>query len=69
LSSTPVITANWEADAGNQWTVPFGGGVGRLFKIGKLPVTISLLGYWNAEKPEFGPEWSTQFTIKFLFPK
>jgi hypothetical protein len=27
LSTTPVITANWEASSGNKWTVPFGGGV------------------------------------------
>jgi len=27
LTSTPVITANWEATSGNEWTVPLGGGV------------------------------------------
>ena len=42
LSSTPVITANWEASAGNEWTIPFGGGVGRLVKHGKLPVDYKL---------------------------
>lgn len=69
LSSTPIITANWEADSGNQWTVPFGGGVGKLVKHGKLPVDYKLAAYWNAEKPDNAPDWSLQFTIKFLFPK
>jgi len=69
LSSTPTITANWEASSGNKWTVPFGGGVGRLVKFGKLPVDIKLAAYWNAEKPTFGPDWNLQFTVKFLFPK
>ena len=69
VSSTPIITANWEADSGNQWTVPFGGGLGRLIKHGKLPVDYKLAAYWNAEKPEFAPDWQLQFTIKFLFPK
>jgi len=69
LSSTPTITANWEADSGNRWTIPFGGGAGRLFKVGKQPVDISLKGYWNAEKPDAGPDWSLAFTVKFLFPK
>jgi len=69
LSSTPVITANWEADSGNQWTVPFGGGVGKLVKHGKLPVDYKLTAYWNAEKLDFGPDWQLQFTIKFLLPK
>lgn len=69
LSSTPIITANWEADSGNQWTIPFGGGVGKVVKYGKLPVDYKLTAYWNAEKPEYAPDWQLQFTVKFLFPK
>jgi len=69
LSSTPVITANWEADSSNQWTVPFGGGIGKLVKHGKLPVDYKLAAYWNADSPEHAPDWNLQFTIKFLFPK
>jgi hypothetical protein len=69
LSSTPVITANWEASSGNEWTIPLGGGAGRLVKHGKLPVDYKLTFYKNAEKPQFGPDWSVQFTVKFLFPK
>lgn len=69
LSTTPIITANWEADSDNRWVVPFGGGVGRLVKHGKLPVDYKLAAYWNAEKPNYGPDWNLQFTIKFLLPK
>jgi len=69
LSSTPVITANWEADSGNQWTVPLGGGVGRLVKYGELPVDYKLVAYKNIEKPQFAPDWNVQFTIKFLLSK
>ena len=69
LSTTPVITANWEASSGNEWTVPFGGGVGRLVRHGKLPVDYKLTAYWNAEKPKAAPDWNLQFTVKFLFPK
>jgi len=57
LSSTPIITANWEADSGDQWTIPFGNGVGKLVKHGKLPVDYKFTAYWNAEKPENGPDW------------
>ena len=38
LTSAPIITANWEANNDNRWTVPFGGGVGKIFKIGKQPL-------------------------------
>jgi len=37
LTSAPIITANWEADSDNTWTVPFGGGIGKIFNIGKQP--------------------------------
>ncbi len=68
LSSVPVITANWEAD--DEWTVPVGGGIGRLMRIaGKLPVDLKLSAYYNVEKPRFGPEWNMQLTVKFLLPK
>ena len=69
LSSTPVMTANWEADSSDRWTIPLGGGVGKMVKIGKAPVDFKLAAYYNVEKPEFGPDWSLQFQIKLLFPK
>lgn len=69
LSSTPVITANWEADSENRWTIPFGGGIGRMVKFGMLPVDFKLAAYYNIEKPKFGPDWNLQFTVKLLFPK
>jgi hypothetical protein len=34
LTSSPIITANWKASSGNVWVVPFGGGVGRIMKLG-----------------------------------
>lgn len=69
LSTTPVNTANWEANSNERWTIPVGGGVGRMVRWGQLPVDLKLAGYYNVEKPEFGPEWNVQFTLKFLFPK
>lgn len=69
LTTAPIITANWEAESGNQWTVPFGGGVGKIFKIGKQPVNGQVSAYYNAEKPEFGADWQLRLQLQFLFPK
>ena len=69
LSTAPTITANWEADSGNTWTVPFGGGVGRVFKIGNQHVNMKLAGYYNVEKPDDASDVNIQFTCTFLFPK
>jgi len=70
LTSSPLITANWEADSDNTWTVPVGGGFGRIFRIGKQPINASLQSYYNVEEPDdFGPEWSIRVQLQFLFPR
>ena len=69
LTSAPIITANWKADSSNTWTVPFGGGVGKIFRIGKQPLNASVQCYYNVEKPDNGPDWTLRFQLQFLFPK
>ena len=69
LISDIIITANWEADSSNTWTVPLGGGVGKLFKIGSQAINARTEAYYNVEKPDGAPNWNWGFTIQFLFPK
>jgi hypothetical protein len=81
LTTSPIVTADWKADRGRDvWTVPMGGGVGKLFRLGqilplegdaiaKLPINTQLAAYGNVVKPEFGPDWQLRFQIQFLFPK
>ena len=69
LTSAPLITANWEADSGDTWTVPVGGGIGKIFRIGNQPMNVSAATYYNAEKPDFGADWQVRLQVQFLFPK
>ena len=69
LTSAPLITANWEADSDNTWTVPFGGGFGKIFRIGTQPINASASAYYNVEKPDFGADWQLRLQVQFLFPK
>ncbi len=69
LTSTPTITADWEADSDDRWKVPVGGGVGRLIRIGKQPVDIKVQAFWNAVKPDGAADWTVQVQLKLLFPK
>jgi len=69
ISSAPIITANWKADSGNKWTIPFGGGVGKIFRIGKQPMNAQVQAFYNVEKPEFGADWTLRLQLQFLFPK
>lgn len=69
LSSAPTITADWEADSGNKWTVPFGLSVGRIFTMGNQPINIKIGGFYNVDKPDEASEWTLQAQISLLFPK
>jgi hypothetical protein len=66
LTTSPTLTANWEKSSSERWTVPWGGGVGRLVKFGKQPVDFKLQGYTYSEG---SIDNSAMFSVKFLFPK
>ena len=69
LVTAPIVTANWRAASGDQWILPVGGGVGRLFRIGKQPINASLQAYANVVKPDFFGDVTIRAQIQFLFPK
>jgi hypothetical protein len=56
LTSAPIATVDWLADSGQKWTVPLGGGVGKIFHLGKLPVNTQLSAYYNIVHPDNGPD-------------
>lgn len=66
---SPIISANWEADNGQKWTVPFGGGIGKIFKIGKQAMNAQAHYYYNLEKPDITGDWSIRLQLQFMFPK
>jgi hypothetical protein len=69
LTSAPQITVNWKADSSQRWTVPIGGGIGHIFHFGKLPVNMSVQGYYNVVRPDDSANWLIQAQVKFMFPK
>ena len=68
VTTSPILTANWNASRGNVWTVPFGGGVGRIMKLGFQPVNITAQFYGNAVYPSSTSPWGMRLQIAFLFP-
>jgi hypothetical protein len=68
LTTSPIITADWLAPPGQQWTVPIGGGFGRVFKVGDQPVNVQIAGYYNAIRPTGTSAWQLRATLALLFP-
>jgi hypothetical protein len=81
FTTSPIVTADWKAEKGGDvWTVPLGGGIGKVFRLGQiasleghpiamLPINTQLAAYGNVARPEFGPKWQLRVQIQFLFPK
>ncbi|HKG77451.1 MAG TPA: porin family protein, partial [Beijerinckiaceae bacterium] len=65
----PIITANWETGHGDRWTVPVGGGFGRVFRIGSQPVNMQLAAYYNVARPTGAADWQLRAQVQLLFPK
>jgi hypothetical protein len=68
VGSSPNITADWIAKGG-KWTVPVGGGVAKLIRVGELPLKLAIDSYYNAIRKVAGSDtWVMQLTLTMLLP-
>ena len=53
-SGTALATegVDFEADSGDQWTVPIGIGIGKTVQLGKVPVRFMLEYYGSVQRPD-----------------
>ncbi len=56
---------DWQAQ---QWTMRVNLTASQLFRIGKVPLKLTLGGRLYAERPAGGSDWGLRFTITFLIP-
>ena len=63
------ILADWKAPDDDVWTVPLGLSVGKVVKLGQLPVQFQIAAQYFPIKPDGGPEWNFQFQITPVIPK
>lgn len=67
VGTSPLITANWLERGGNAWTLPVGGQVGRVIRLGRLPVNLSAGAYYNAVRPDEGATWQLRTQVTLIF--
>lgn len=65
------ILADWKADkAGDTWTVPVGLGIGKVVKLGRMPVKLGLAAQYMVHHPDnFGQIWNIQLAVVPVLPK
>ena len=69
LSFSPIISANWDAPEGNEWTVPLGIGLTRTTVFNRRPMNIGVNYYYNVERPDGGPGQQLRLTVALLYPR
>jgi len=68
-SVAPVITANWNAPAGNEWTVPLGLGVTRTTVFNRRPMNLGVNYHYNVKRPDGAAAQQLRFVVTLLYPK
>src|SRR5271167_1177942 len=68
LYSNATLSANWLEDEDDRWTVPVGGGFGKIFIIRKQPMSASIQAFSNVVTPRDGAKWALNFQFALLFP-
>jgi hypothetical protein len=69
LASSPIMTANWKATSGNKWTVPVGGGGGKILHLGHQAVNAYIQAFDNVVQPHQGGTWTLRLQVQLLFPR
>jgi hypothetical protein len=65
--SDPNILANWKAQ-GTKWTLPLGGGIAKITKIGgKLPIKLAAGVFYNVVQPTYGGRWVLNTELAIIF--
>ncbi len=68
LYSNATITADWLSPSSDRWTVPVGGGIGKVFTIGEQTASASVQALYNVVRPNNTPDWGFNLQLSLLFP-
>jgi hypothetical protein len=72
LRTSPVVIRDWNAGSlRDAWTVPVGGGAGKVLHVGKVPIDVFFSAYWNAIRPTnvAAPTGTAQVQLAILLPR
>lgn len=67
IGFAPNIQYNWDTE---QWTIPVGGGMSTLIRMGKVPLNLSLDYYHYVEQDDaFGQDWGLRLGLSTVVPQ
>ena len=69
LATAPSVTANWDADEGQKWTIPVGGGISRTLIFNRQPMTLGFQYYYNVKRPDNANATTLRFIFALIYPQ
>lgn len=69
LTTSPIIKINWLAAPDHQLLLPVGGGIGKVFHVGRVPVNAEVSAYYNVTRRDFDADWQLRVQLQIVFPK
>jgi hypothetical protein len=69
VGTNPAMTVDWQASSGNKVTFPVGVQIGKLRKVGPMPVKFDVQAQYYMVRPgAFAPKWNLQFQVTPILP-
>jgi hypothetical protein len=68
ISTSPIMSVNFNAPGNQKWSIPLGGGVTKTFKLGDQPMQLGLFYYTYVERPVTSPQTDLRINWALLFP-
>lgn len=71
LVSAPVLKADWKAASSERFTIPVGGGIGKIATLGGQKLALTLQGYFQAAPRTSTPhaDWTLRAGLSLLYPR
>ncbi|MGD8412586.1 MAG: hypothetical protein PVF33_00045 [Candidatus Latescibacterota bacterium] len=69
VGTVPIVTANWMADSGEEWSVPWGAQVSKVTQFGKRPVNLLVGYYYYSDHPTGAADYQVRLQLNLLYPE
>ena len=69
LTVNSETTYNWEADSGEEWTVPINVFVSKVTRLGSLPFSVAGGAGYYVDSPSVGPDWKLRAVFTVILPR
>ncbi len=68
IGFSPILSADWDAPSGDEWTVPLGLSFSRTTALAGRPMTLGFAYNYNAQRPAGAAGQQISFRTTLLFP-